>query len=88
MIQTRFPTGLQYEREVRSKSKHIKEHIVIYDKKAASLGTIAFGDKQSDIGSDSVRALLISKSEFGLHIVCNSSGQVPLPWSLLIGYHV
>ena len=71
------------ERAFRNKPTLVKERVIVRHCEATSHRAVAFGLEESARGPYRVRILLISKSKFGLHIVCNFGGHAPLPMELL-----
>lgn len=69
------------ERAIRNKPTLVKECVVFSALRIPSDRAVAFGLEKSARGPYGVRNLLISKSKFRLHIVCNPGGQGLLPWS-------
>jgi hypothetical protein len=74
---------LRNERAFRNKPTLVKERVVVRHCEATSHRVVAFGLEESARRTYRVRILLISKNEFGLHIVCNFGGQAPFRSSFL-----
>jgi len=75
------PTG--NERAFRNKPTLVKERVVVRHCEATSHKAVAFGLEDSARRTYRGRSLLISKTDCGLHIVCNFGGQAPFRWSFL-----